>query len=162
MNLHQKKLAVVKSFVVRGHTFARIVKTLSDAGHVRLTKTDHLSYHKLAWDNPKAISTYEDCVELRIERDKRGTETLKLYIWEGEILRGHRTNLRSVYWFEGAWWKNISILKALEHEFKFVCELELNREAEKEHERRVEIMGQKLLDRLSFVPLLPAPEETVS
>lgn len=160
MNHFQKKLAVVKTFQAHGQVYARIIKALCADGHLELTKTDHHRLSTVPWNSDRAIQTYDDCVELQVHSDKKGLEWLKLYIWNGENLRGHRTELRTTYWFKGEWWRNVSLQKALDVEFKYHCERELEREAKKEHDLRVELMGKKLLDRITDVPLLPAPEET--
>lgn len=153
MNVFQQKLAIVKSFRMGGHVYARIVKILANNKGLKLVKTDHLMHTKVSWDNERAIQTYDDCVELVIEHSDAGGR-VKLYIYNGENLHGQPTDLRTVYYFEGDWWVSNAIQEQLERQFKHHCEVELEREAKKEHDLRITLMGQKLLDRLNGSPVI--------
>lgn len=146
MNELQMKLKLINYTVAardpRRHIDA--VRAAVERGDLKLVKTvSHLSWSEYPFEDPKSVSTYEDCVSLYVFDD-----TVELHIWNGDTMYGNPTERRVSYSFEGKWWVLKALVTEVEREFINHCDAELVRREEAERQKRSARLGKFLLMEL--------------
>lgn len=147
MNIHQVKLETVKSVFTGGFQTRNEVRELWTKGELKLVKTicPRGAKPRYGFGDPKSTSTYEDCIDIIIEQlgDK---QTLRMEIWNGDMLDGRPIDKRATYIFEGEWWKIDKVLEAVDKAFNLHCEHLLREQEDRERQQKIRNIGLGLIE----------------
>lgn len=148
MNIHQRKLANIHSAYIGGHKYARAVRQLHQEGKFQLVDTKHhVDWPQYEFNDEKAISTYDACVELNVV-SLMGKDFIHLEIWEGENLRGHPIKKQSTYTFEGPWWLIEGLVYRVNADFDQHCFSILKQREDAERAKQAFNIGLDLLAKI--------------
>lgn len=140
----QKKLAIVGTVVTGGYNLMLAVRRTAKEGKLSLIKTiNYDRWREYKFEDPESTTTFEDCVDVKLDEVGR----LTLEIWNGENLRGHPTNRRVSFEFEGEWWRIEVLVKVVDAYFKNHCLEELKRREKEERERQAALIGSELIEK---------------